>query len=240
MRTRRWVAVAASLALAVPLGCGSDDDGGGNVAVPTAEQLGAALLAPGDLDGTWAVNRGPGDNLVPESGVLTDEARSKLPTLELCPAASAESRAAAEDLQWMAYRQLDLTADDPIDPPNDRTGHMVFVQEYLLAGDPATTQATFELLRDGMRACLGEVDSGGEGPASAAEMTTPEVGDDRYGVLTTVEEAGGDAEWLLHNTLVRQGAVLMSIDVVDIRMGVDPLFTVDDVGAIVETAVGKP
>ena len=163
-----------------------------------------------------------------------------LPSVELCPAARAESRAAADGLAWMAYRQLDMTPEDPITPPDDRTGHMVFVQHFLLSGEPTAVQATFELLRDGMKACLGEVDTGEEGPEqAAAEMTTPEVGDDRYGVLTTVQEAGGGGEWLLHNTLVRQGGVLMMVDVVDIHLGVDPLFTTDDVGAIVTTATAR-
>ena len=159
-----------------------------------------------------------------------------LPSFELCPAASAEGRAAADGLTWMAYRQLDMTPDDPITPPDDRNGHMVFVQQYILSGEPTAVQATFELLRDGMKACLGKIDTGEEGPGAATEMTSPEVGDDRYGVLTTVQEAGGGGEWLLHNTLVRQGGVLMMVDVVDIHLGVDPLFTTDDVGAIVTTA----
>ena len=239
MRTRRCAHVVAALALVLPLGCGSDSGGDDDAKIPTAEQLGASLLTPGDLDGTWAVNAGPGDGLIPASGVLTEEARALLPSAELCPAASAESRAAVDGLAWMAYRQLDMTPEDPIVPPSDRTGHMVFVQQFLLSDEPSTVQRTFELLREGMKACLGEVDTGEEGPGMAAEMTTPGVGDDRYGVLTTVQEAGGGGEWLLHNTLVRQGAVLMMIDVVDIHLGVDPLFTIDDVGAIVTTATDE-
>lgn len=227
MRTRGCAVITASLALVVPVGCGSDG-GGGTAAIPTAEQLGDSLLTPDDLDGTWVVNQGPDD-------VLTDEARAMLPSFELCPAASAESRAAADGLTWMAYRQLDMTPDDPITPPNDRTGHMVFVQHFLLAGEPTAVQATFELLRDGMKACLGEIDTGEEGPGLATEMTTPEVGDDRYGVLTTLQEAGG-GEWLLHNLLVRRGGVLMMVDVVEIHVGVDPLLTTDDVDAIVTRA----
>lgn len=238
MRTRTWAVVTASLAMMVPLGCGSDD-GGDSSTVPTAEQLGAMLLAPTDLAGSWTIDPGPDDGRIPDSGVVPEESRGMLPTLELCPAASAESRAAADGLRWMAYRQLDMTPDDPIDPPADRTGHMVFVQQFLLSADQATTQSTFELLRDGMRACLGEIDTGEEGPGTATEMVTPDVGDDRYGVLTTVQEAGGVGEWLLHNTLVRQGAVLMVVDVVDIHLGVDPLFTTDDVGAIVTTAADR-
>lgn len=234
MRTRMWAAIAASWLLVAPVGCG-ENDGASNV-VPDAETLATALLAPSDLEGRWEVNPGPDDSPIPASGVIPEDARSLLPSIELCPAATAESRAAADGLRWMVFRQLDMTPDDPLTPPSDRTGHMVFVQQFLLAGQPADVEATFELLRAGMEACLGEVDTGEEGPGFATEMTTPDVGDERYGVLVTVEEAGGRGEWLLHNTLVREGGVLMLVDVVDIHVGVEPLFTTEDVGAIVTTA----
>ncbi len=72
-------------------------------------------------------------------------------------------------------------------------------------------------------------------------MAIPKVGDDRYGDLTTVEEAGGGAYWLLHNSLVRQGPVLMDLQVVDIVMGkgVQPAFTTEDIGTFLTTAVEK-
>jgi hypothetical protein len=72
-------------------------------------------------------------------------------------------------------------------------------------------------------------------------MALPDLGDDRYGDLTTVEEAGGRAHWLLHNSLVRQGPVLMDLQVVDIVMGkgVQPAFTTGDIGSFLTTAVGK-
>lgn len=241
MRSVRRVMTSIVLVSLVAAACGSEvGDGSADATVPTAEQIAARLLAPGDLTGTWAVNPGPDDGLLPASGLIPDEARDMLPRVELCDAATAEQRAAASNLEWQAYRQLDMTPDDPIDPPADRVGHMVFVQEFLLAGEVADVEESFGLLRDGMRACLGEVDTGEEGPGTATEMSTPEVGDDRYGVLTTVEEAGGAGVWLLHNTLVRKGNVLMSVDVVDIRLGdVPPLFTIDEVGAIVQTATDR-
>ena len=72
-------------------------------------------------------------------------------------------------------------------------------------------------------------------------MTIPDVGDDRYGDLTTIEEAGGGAYWLLHNSVVRQGPVLMDLQVVDIVMGegVEPAFTTEDIGTFLTTAVDK-
>lgn len=226
---------AVSLTLALLAGCGDD---GADGAVPTAEELASKLLTPGDLDGTWTVNAGPDDAPMPTSGVVTDAARVMLPSVELCADASEESRAAAEGLAWAAFRQLNMTPDDPIEPPDDREGHMVFVQQFLLAGEPAAVEETFDLVREGMQACLGEIETGEEGPGTAAEMDTPDVGDDRYGVLTTVQEAGG-GEWLLHNTMVREGGVLMIVDVVDIHIGVGPLFTTDAVGAIVTTATDR-
>ena len=238
MHTRTWAAIAAIVALLVPISCGSDDDATAT-SIPTPEQLGRGLLNPSDLTGSWEVNRGPADAEMPESGVISDEIRPMLPRMEFCDAASAQSRAADEQMKWAAFRQLNLTPDDPIALPDDRSGHMVFVQEFVMGADATTARSTFESLRDGMKACLGDIDTGEEGPGVAVEMNLPTVGDDRYGVLTTMQEAGGDAEWLLHNALVLKGTVLMLVDVVDIRMGVDPLFTMGDVGNIVSTAVGR-
>jgi hypothetical protein len=70
-------------------------------------------------------------------------------------------------------------------------------------------------------------------------MAVPDVGDERHGVLMTVEEAGGWAEWRLHNALVRRGGVLMLIVVGEIRAGVEPRYSVDDVGGFVTTAAGR-
>ena len=160
-----------------------------------------------------------------------------IPRIELCDEASEDARAAADDLRWMAFRQLDLTVDDPIEPPDDRSGHMVFVHEYMLSGEPDEIEATFELLREGQQACLGEIEAGEEGPGMAEEMELPDVGDDRYGVLVTVAEAGDWAEWRFHTALVRDGSVLIQIVVTDIRAGVDPYYTVEDAGEMVTTAI---
>ena len=194
-----------------------------------------------DFEGDWTVNTGPDDSAAALSGVITDDQRDMLPTIELCDKASPESQAAAEELMWTAFRQLDLAVEDPIQPPDDRTGHMVFVQEFLTSGEPDEIETTFGLLRDGMQACLGDIPAGEEGPGTAEAMALPNVGDDRDGVLMTIEEAGGGAEWRLHNALVRQGAVLMYMDVVDIRAGegVEPYYSIDDVGQFVEIATDR-
>lgn len=233
-----WIRTAAVAALVLgTASCGSDE---APATPPTAEELAATLVTVDDYEGDWTVNPGPDDSMDMSTGVVPEELQDLLPRFEFCDEASDESRAAAEDVQWQAFRQLDLTVEDPIQPP-DREGHMVSVQQYLMAADPAEIEATFDLLRDGMEACLGDIAVGEEGPGTAVEMALPEVGDDRYGVLLTFEEAGGWAEWRLHEVLVRQGAVLMSIQVMDIRAGegVEPYYSVDDVGAMVQTAVDK-
>lgn len=217
--------------------CGSDEEA---TSPPTAERLAATLVSVDDYEGEWTVNVGPEGSVDMSTGLVPDEAQGLLPGFELCDEASAEARAAAEAVRWKAFRQLDLALDDPIDPP-DRTGHMVFLQEFLTSDEADEVNATFEMISDGMQACLGDVPVDEEGPASAGEMTLPDLGDDRYGVLLTVEEAGGNAEWRIHSALVRQGPVLALIQVVDIRAGegVEPYYSIDDVGAMMQTAVDK-
>lgn len=210
-------------------------------AVPTAEQLAAVLVTADDYAGTWTVNVPP-DALMATPGVVPDNLQEMLPKIEFCGEASEESRSAAAALRWQAFRQLDQSEQDPIDmAAGDRVGHMIFVQEFLMSGDPAEIGTTFKALRDGMQACQGKIPAGEEGPGKAEPMTIPDVGDERYGELTTLEEANGGAYWLMHNSLVRQGPVLMDLQVVDIVMGdgVEPAFTTGDIGLFLTTAVEK-
>lgn len=239
MRAPVWMRVMLVAALLVgAAGCGDDED---QAAVPTAEDLAASLVTPGDYEGEWTVNEGSEGAEQALSGVVPDELRELLPSIELCDQASSESREAAAALRWQAFRQLDLAVEDPIDVPADRVGHLVFLQEFLTSGEPGEIEATFDLVREGMQACLGELPAGEEGPGRAEEMSVPDVGDDRYGVFETVEEAGGWAEWLIYETMVREGPVLMLFTVVDIRAGegVEPYYSIDDVGEMVQTAVDR-
>jgi hypothetical protein len=236
MRNTNAVRVLGVLALAaatVLAACGDEQD-----APPTAEQLAAQLVTVDSFDGDWTINAGPDDGTDMTSGVIPDDQRDMLPTVELCDAASPETQAAAESLTWMAFRQLDLDEDDPIDPPTDRTGHMVFVQQFLTAGDDNELAATFELLRSGSEACFGPIAATEEGPGQSEAMPVPPVGDARFGVLTTIEEAGGSAEWRLHNAFVLDNDVLMSFLVVDIRAGdgVEPYYTTDDIDEMITIA----
>lgn len=231
------MALVAWLALpAVVAGCGGSDAS----SVPTANELASSLLAVGDLPGTWSVNLGPGDEAVAASGVVAEDQQEMLPRVELCDKASAASRAAADGLRWKAFRQLDLTAQDPVDPPSDVVGHLAFVQEFLTAGEPGAITTTFDALRAGAQACMGAMPAGEEGPGTMSDLAVPSLGDDRFGVLTVVQEAGGGAEWILQNVIVRKGPVLLVLDVVDIRMGgVEPLYDDAAAGEMARTAVNK-
>jgi hypothetical protein len=220
-------------AASVLAGCGNDQD-----TAPTAEELAAQLVTVDSFDGEWTINTGPDDGTDMTSGVIPEDQRDMLPTVELCDAASPAAQEAVEALTWMAFRQLDLDEDDPIDPPNDRTGHMVFVQEFLTSGDHDELESTFELLRSGSEACFGPIASTEEGPGQAEAMPMPTVGDARFGVLTTIEEAGGRAEWRLHNAFVLDDDVMMSFLVVDIRAGdgVEPYYSTDDIDEMISIA----
>lgn len=205
---------------------------------PTAEQLATRLVTTTSFDGAWMIERGPDDGSDMTSGVIPEDQRELLPSIELCDDATAEARAAADSLSWSAFRQMNLDVDDPINPPNDRSGHMVFVQQFLTSGDASELATTFELLHSGSEACFGAIPAGDEGPGTAEAMAVPAVGDERFGVLTTMGEAGGWAEWRLHSFFVRDGDVLMSFVVVDIRAGegVEPYFTTDDLDRMITIA----
>jgi hypothetical protein len=233
LRSLRLLGVIALAVAPVAASCGS-----GDTVPPTAEQLAGRLVTVDTFDGVWTVSRGPDDGTDLSSGVIPEDQRDMLPGIELCDAAAADTRAAVESLRWLAFRQIDLTVDDPIEPPSDRTGHMVFVQEFLTAGEHDELAATFELLRAGSEACLGPIEATEEGPGDAATMPVPEVGDARFGVLTTIAEAGGWAEWRLYNAFVLDGDVLMSFVVVDIRAGdgVEPYFSIDDIDQMIAVA----
>lgn len=241
---RRWQFVLAVAVAVGPLvvGCGDDDAA---VAVPSAEQLAAALLAPGDVEGTWTVNAGPegsdaGDAPVTPAGVVLEEGQQLLPGIELCDAASDASRAAAA-VRWQAFRQLDQEELDPIEPPTDRSGRMVFIQEFLTSAEPEEIETTFNLLREGMAACLGPIPAGEEGPGRSDAIDITAVGEDHYAVLTTIEEAGGGAQWHLYTALVRTGPTLVSVTLVEITAGegVDSQQSAASFGDVVAVAVGR-
>lgn len=235
MRMRNVIAVSVMVSIVSALvSCGGDD------AVPTAEELSASVVMVDDFEGEWTLFAGPEDDQqLDPSGILTDEQRDLVPSFELCDRASDEARSVADSLRPLVFRQMDLAVDDEIDPPFDRTGHMIFMQQFLYAGDSDEMAESFDLLRAGTTQCLGEIPAGEEGPGLAQELDVPEVGDERFGVLITIGEAGGWAEWHIREVVVRDGPVLMQFVLVDIRAGVEPYFTTEDFGDMVKTAAAK-
>ena len=217
------IAIVIAMATA---SCGDGDD-----EPPTAVELSTMLMTAATFDdivddGPWNLNVPP-DQPDAASGIVSEEMQELLPQMDLCPAASDEARAEAESLRWTAYRQLDLDVTDPIELPDDRSGHLVFVQEYLTADDEPDTDRTFELLSSGMQACLGDIAAGEEGPGTVTELATPSIGDERYGIMMVIGEAGGWAEWRIHQVLVREETVLALFSIVDIRADTAPLFSSD-------------
>ena len=213
----------------------------GDRSIPSTRELSDALVTADDLAGEWNVDPGPqgGDAAIDPTKILTDEQRELLPSFELCDRASDEAKKIASTMRPLVFRQLDLTEQDEIDPPFDRTGHMIFLQEFLYADASYRMERSFESLRDGMAECLGEIPAGEEGPGYAEALTLPDLGDDCFGVLMTIGEAGGWAEWHIQEALVRNGTTLMKFVMVDIHAGVEPYFTTDDFADIVRTAVNK-
>jgi hypothetical protein len=215
-----------------------DPDGARSV-----EDLAGSLLTADDLGTGWAVER-PADGAMDpagaelaETGIVTQASAKMLPRFELCPEADPEARAVARDLRWQAFRAFAFVVDDPIQPPDDLEGHIVFFQEFLLTAAPHEIEATFELLADGWGACLGPIEAGREGPGEVASMPVPDIGDDRIGVLVLVEEAGAWAQWRIHNVLVRDGDVLALFSLGEIAAGVEPSITETHVAEIARLGV---
>ena len=203
--------------------------------VPTPEQLASVLVAPEDLDGDWSVKM-PEVEGTEAPGVVPEEQRGNLPRIRFCKAASAGAKDAAASLEWEAFMQLGLASPDP-------RNSQVFTQEFLLADEPTEVESLFESLRGGMEACAGRKTEYPDGETGRIdELPVPALGEAAYGTREIVEEASprGPAIWDLRYVLVRDGAVLMSIQVGDVYVGEDaePRLSDADVDAIL-TAVAQ-
>ncbi len=117
----------------------------------------------------------------------------------------------------------------------DVSGHMIFVQEYLLSGDPGEVEATFADLTSGLQACMGQSFEGRTGEP----WPVAEVGDERFGWLDTAGVAGGTG--LGYTALVSDGSILMMGFVAEIFVGegVTAELGADQIDQIITTMAEK-
>ncbi len=230
--------VAAAVLLA---GCSPGDGGPGDggsadgASVPSPDALLSALVTPDDLGGDWGVLGSPGV-ISPDSSY----APGVLPVV--CGEAGSGSTA---EPAWQAEVTL-LAVQADSDP-----GQPAQLVEYLAGVDPAEVATTFEAARDEMERCFGEQTDPGTGYAVRVvePMGVPAVGDDRIGVLVKgagIDAGTGDAStFVSHLALVRSGAVLIAVSVVeqgyvaDYAGDIPVNLTEDEFAALVTAAVGK-
>lgn len=226
-----------ALAAVTLAACGGDGDGTPSTpspAVPTADELAGHLATPADLGADWSLWEGfaawPGG--VP--GVIPEDQRSVIPALPMCANASEAAVALAEGLRWQAFTQLQKATPDPF-------ANMVVVQQFLLADEPAQVAATFAILRDGLTSCLTENLQDGEWEIGLREvLDVPAVGDERYAERSSSVDPGG-ARRDTRLVLVRDGAVLMAIQLDDVLISPDaePTLTTEAVDGVVTAVADK-
>jgi hypothetical protein len=218
-RRSRWLILTL-----VPVLIGACTNDQTTTQATSVDDLVAGLVTTTDLGDGWTVPSFPDGDLATIDGAVTDTQYDQLPRPELCDQASDASLDAMDSLRWRAFRAFELTVDDSIQPPSDRSGHLVFLQELLTTGPTDDLRTSFDLVREGFETCLGDIPASEEGPGSAVSMQVPPVGEDRFATLLTFEEAGGWAQWRIHQIMVLDGPVMMSLMIGEIRsMDVEPL-----------------
>ena len=234
---RAWWVPLVAIGL-VAVGCGSSSPAPDEVR--SARELADSLLVAKDLEGKWTLNAVPDGVDLSSAGVIDDTNRDKLPQIEVCDKASQTSRDAINAIEWGAFRQIDKTVDDPIKPPKDREGHMVFVQEWLASGDADELEAIFGDVETAFIECLGDIPAGEEGPGTITNVDIEPIGDQRIAALARFEEAGGAGTWNIYSVFVRYGTVLMGMTAVDIVLGDLPAeLVLGDLDSILSTALSR-
>lgn len=204
--------------------CGGSDQ----AAVPTPAQLAEGLLTADDLGGDWV--------LPPDAapGILPDEAKAELPTLDLCEEAGAEARAAAAGLDWQVGTGFAL-GEAP------EGGFTPSFLELALAGEPDQIATTFTTVRNGLAACIGTqqfIQDGGDFAIEAVPL--PGVGDDRIGLRwRQLDQPEGSDRWDVRLVLIRAGAVIVWINEVEVNPTGQPVVGPDELAAIAAAAVEK-
>ncbi len=234
-----------TLTVIITVGCSGRGGGGAapttpattagpsTTAVPSAIELADHLATPADLGPDWTLWEGFAEWPGGEPGVVPDDQRDLLPTLQLCPSAGEEAVALAEGLPWQAFTQLHQETEDPF-------ATMVVAQQLLLADEPDRTTQTFTTLRDGLAGC-----QTGNLPADDWEigrndpLEVPAVGDDRYAERTSGFDAQARRDTRL--VLVRDGPVLMAIRIDEVLISPDAeaALPADTVNTLVTTMADK-
>lgn len=222
----RWVAVTmVGLLLA---SCGVAD------AAPSSEELAEALLEVDDLGSGWVVEY---------AGPMTDEMRADPGGIDMCPEAESivaplsAGRQSTGDWQadWAAaVIALDWQIAVFTLPVERADAEPVSLLQMVTSGDPDEIQTIYTALSEGYRLCLSTPPPPDEA-AAAAELALPEVGNERFGwVLRMGDEDRWDIRW----TIVRDGAVLMSITENEILSG-ENVLTDQQIAGIVEMAADR-
>lgn len=236
MSARSGVVVALAAVAVTLAACG------GGAEPPTAEVLAKALVVPEDLEGDWLPDESFAEWPDGKPGVIPEDQRGMMPTIEFCEGAGEASVAAAADLTWQAFTQLNMDLPEVSGAGAGNPGNMVAVQESLLAGDAADIEATFTALRDGVTACFGGPTESEDGSYTSAELAVGDLGDDRIASRDVLLQAdGAEVAWTNNTALVRKGAVLMGVNVIEVVLGADtqPVLTEENVQAILTTIADK-
>lgn len=243
--------VVLLLGMSVLSACGeSATDSDADARSPS--ELAAHLVTEQDLGDGWTIVANPETETEDEPGVITDANRDTLPRIEFCDKAGADSRAAALDLKWGAFRQLNLAtpteATQPTDRPSDDTMRpehdLVFVQEFLMSGTTAETRSAYDALAAGVEACWGETTEYPDGEVGTSEsLQVPTLGDERVGSRDIVKEPGPGAEagtWDLRSVIVRDGNVLLGVTIAEVTTPtVEPVLDDAQIARILTTIVDK-
>lgn len=237
MRGTRLFAAALAFSL-VLAGCGDDtgstaspEDSGG----PTTSQSATGVPDPGQLAGMlvtaealgegWAEQSLPDGATAETPGVVPEEERQNLPRIQLCDAATVESKQAAEGLRWQVVRIFALQLDE------DPRTHQVFVQEFMQADDESATAGTYSALAQGVADCAGEETDYGDGVVGRTSPMPPTtLGTESVGVHEVVEEPSprGPGVWDIRSVFGHDGPVLVWVQIGEVRVGEDVAPQIDD------------
>jgi len=237
---------ALAVTLAACGGGGADDEGGGGAAgaVPAAEVLADLLVTPEDLDSDWLLDEAFTEWPDGRPGVIPEDQLGMMPTVEFCDAASDESRAAAAELRWQVFTQLNMDVPGITRSGEGQVGNMVAVQEYMLAGEVADIEAAFAALKDGVSACVGvPTEIEGEGTYTSELLDVGDIGDDRIATRDVLEQGEGESVvlWTSNNVFARTGTILWSVNIIELVGGAETEAVLDaeEIQAIIDTAAGK-